>query len=120
VPPSVASAPNSPAPPFSPRPSPEGRGFRIVVENANRSAVRRRWEELCRSRAREAPPEFNEVYANLALFEDDPVTQNPTFIFHRGDPQRMRRALERILEGYAGIGAVMHVLEGEETLAPRT
>ncbi len=79
------------------------RGFKVIVENANRDALRRRWEMLCRGTTSDTPPEFAEVFNNLTAFEDN------TFVFHRGDPERMRRCVERILEGYAGIGATTRI-----------
>ncbi len=76
--------------------------YSVVVNNANVERVKRRWERLCHE-PQQAPPEFHEVYRHLVSFD------GREFRFRGGDPERMRRAIERLFEGYLGVGASVSV-----------
>ena len=82
------------------RPAP--RLYSVVIEGANTERVKRRWERLCHE-PQQAPPEFHEVYRHLVSFD------GREFVFRGGDPERMRRAVERLFEGYLGVGAKVTV-----------
>lgn len=80
----------------------ERRLYSIVIENANAERVKRRWEKLCHE-PQQSPPEFHEVYRYLVSFD------GREFVFRGGDPERMRKAVERLFEGYLGVGATVTV-----------
>ena len=83
-------------------PSVERRLYSIILENANTERAKRRWERLCHE-PQQAPPEFHEVYRHLVSFD------GREFVFRGGDPERMRKAVERLFEGYLGVGAKVTV-----------
>jgi Amt family ammonium transporter len=72
------------------RPAP--RLYSVVIEGANTERVKRRWERLCHE-PHQAPPEFHEVYRHLVSFD------GREFVFRGGDPERMRKAVEKLFEG---------------------
>ncbi len=76
--------------------------YSIVIDGTNPERVKRRWERLCHE-PNQAPPEFHEVYRYLVRFEGQ------EFVFRGGDPERMRKAVERLFEGYLGVGATVRV-----------
>jgi lactam utilization protein B len=49
------------------------------------------------------PPEFHEVYRHLVSFDGREC------VFRGGDPERMRKAVEKLFEGYLGVGAKVTV-----------
>lgn len=83
-------------------PSLERRLYSIFLENANTERAKRRWERLCHE-PQQAPPEFHEVYRHLVSFD------GREFVFRGGDPERMRKAVEKLFEGYLGVGATVTV-----------
>jgi hypothetical protein len=80
----------------------ERRLYSIILENANTERAKRRWERLCHE-PQQAPPEFHEVYRHLVSFD------GREFVFRGGDPERMRKAVEKLFEGYLGVGATVTV-----------
>ncbi len=80
----------------------ERRLYSVILENANTERAKRRWERLCHE-PQQAPPEFHEVYRHLVSFD------GREFVFRGGDPERMRKAVEKLFEGYLGIGATVTV-----------
>lgn len=96
--PSVSSTVVSTLPPTSP----ERRLYSVILENANTERAKRRWERLCHE-PHQAPPEFHEVYRHLVSFD------GREFVFRGGDPEQMKRAVERLFEGYLGVGATVTV-----------
>ncbi|MCS7264666.1 MAG: ammonium transporter [Armatimonadetes bacterium] len=86
----------------APMPAVERRLYSVVLENANTERAKRRWERLCHE-PQQAPPEFHEVYRHLVSFD------GREFVFRGGDPERMRKAVERLFEGYLGVGAKVTV-----------
>jgi Amt family ammonium transporter len=76
-----------------PAPEANGKRFSVLVENVDRETLARRWRDLCRRPASEAPPEFQEVYPHVVS-----VSGN-AFACAGGDPEAIRRALERIFQG---------------------
>jgi Amt family ammonium transporter len=101
--PAASSAP-IPVTPLPPTAS-ERRLYSIVLENANTERAKRRWERLCHE-PHQAPPEFHEVYRHLVSFD------GREFVFRGGDPERMRKAVEKLFEGYLGVGATVTVEAG--------
>jgi len=83
-------------------PGVERRLYSVVLENASTERAKRRWERLCHE-PQQAPPEFHEVYRHLVSFD------GREFVFRGGDPERMRKAVERLFEGYLGVGATVTV-----------
>jgi Amt family ammonium transporter len=81
---------------------PSARLYSVILENANPERAKRRWERLCHE-PHQAPPEFHEVYRHLVSFD------GREFVFRGGDPERMRKAVERLFEGYLGVGATVTV-----------
>ncbi|MFN4180684.1 MAG: ammonium transporter, partial [Armatimonadota bacterium] len=86
----------------SPSTTLERRLYSVILENANPERAKRRWERLCHE-PHQAPPEFHEVYRHLVSFD------GREFRFRGGEPERMRRAIERLFEGYLGVGATVTV-----------
>jgi hypothetical protein len=82
------------------RPAP--RLYSVVIEGANTERVKRRWERLCHE-PQQVPPEFHEVYRHLVSFDGREC------VFRGGDPERMRKAVEKLFEGYLGVGAKVTV-----------
>lgn len=80
----------------------ERRLYSVILENANTERAKRRWERLCHE-PQQAPPEFHEVYRHLVSFD------GREFVFRGGDPERMRKLVERLFEGYLGVGATVTV-----------
>lgn len=80
----------------------ERRLYSVILENANTERAKRRWERLCHE-PQQAPPEFHEVYRHLVSFD------GREFVFRGGEPERMKRAIERLFEGYLGVGASVTV-----------
>ncbi len=80
----------------------ERRLYSVVLENANPERAKRRWERLCYE-LHQAPSEFHEVYRHLVSFD------GRGFRFRGGEPERMRKAVERLFEGYLGVGATVTV-----------
>jgi Amt family ammonium transporter len=83
----------------------ERRLYSVILENANTERAKRRWERLCHE-PHQAPPEFHEVYRHLVSFD------GREFVFRGGDPERMRKAVEKLFEGYLGVGATVTVEAG--------
>jgi Amt family ammonium transporter len=76
--------------------------FKLIVENMDRAALRRRWSELAHSIGAQ-PPEYQEFRQYVASFNDN------VFTFYRGDAEELKAKLERILEGYAPPGTFIRV-----------
>ncbi|MCS7223852.1 MAG: ammonium transporter [Armatimonadetes bacterium] len=100
-----SAVPPTPVEPAPPVPVTDRRLYSIVIEDGNPERVKRRWERLCHDPS-VAPPEFHEVYRHLVTFD------GREFRLRGGDPERIRRAVERLFEGYLGVGATVRI-EGE-------
>lgn len=68
--------------------------FRIVVENVNREELRKWWEDMCYERVSDRPNEFNDIFKQLKKFHDG------SFLFHKGDPDEIRRKLQIVLRRF--------------------
>lgn len=86
----------------SPLAASQRRLYSIILENANTERAKRRWERLCHE-PHQAPPEFHKVYHHLVSFD------GREFRFRGGEPEQMRQAIERLFEGYLGVGATVRV-----------
>jgi Amt family ammonium transporter len=77
--------------------------FRIIIENARVADLKKRWAELCNLPPQKTPPEFQEVYKNLASREGN------TFSFYRGDPETLKQDIEKLFKGYTSMGMEVKV-----------
>jgi Amt family ammonium transporter len=77
--------------------------FRIIIENARVADLKKRWAELCNLPPQKTPPEFQEVYKNLASREGN------TFSFYRGDPESLKQDIEKLFKGYTSMGMEVKV-----------
>jgi Amt family ammonium transporter len=68
--------------------------FDLAIQAEDPRAVRSVWERLCHDYPARTPKEFNELYPHVVTFSGDSLR------FRKGDPERYRDEMERILALY--------------------
>ncbi len=84
--------------------STNGKRFRVVFENVSADDVARRWRDLCRRPAEQAPPEFHAVFPRVVALS------GTSFQCVGDDPEGVRRSFERLFQGHGSVGTVVRVV----------
>jgi len=104
--PAASRTPPSPAPGASagvearpPRERREGgalkeKPFKLIVQEADKKAIKAVWARLCYDYPQHTPPEFNDIYPYLSTVHEG------TFAFRKGDPQQFKQKIEQLLSLY--------------------
>jgi hypothetical protein len=83
---------------------PASQPFKLVVENMDRSDLRKRWSELAYGEGVQ-PPEYQDLRQYVASFNDN------IFTFYRGDAEELKAKLEKLLEGYSPPGTLVKIVK---------
>jgi hypothetical protein len=80
--------------------------FELVIHAGDLRAVKAVWNRLCHDYPSQTPKEFNVLYPYVVAFSEDRLR------FYKGDPDRFREVLERLLMLY-GLGDARVELAGK-------
>lgn len=81
-------------------PPPDAKRYRVVVDGVEGAKLKEVWEKVCTPNGHEQPTELKDVYPYLT------TVQGSTFNFRGGEPENVRKNLEKILQDKVSGGSV--------------